>query len=140
MAYRPLLLHVEENSNDTHLFRQAVEKTDPRFEVVTVPNGLEAIRYLANPRSPITESEADFPTIIVIGNKMNATDGGWALLQWMRDHAPPIPIIILGDQTSITRIRAMGCGAHVYGRKSVKKEELLDLTRQIFSRWIRPAL
>jgi twitching motility two-component system response regulator PilG len=112
--------------DDSPTIRKIVEVVLRRqgYEVVAVPDGVEALRYVIAPA-------ARLPDLILLDIQMPRLDG-YELAQRIRrrerPHLAHIPIVMLSRRTGIIdRIFARLCGVRAYLPKPFTEQQLLAL-------------
>jgi twitching motility two-component system response regulator PilG len=110
--------------DDSPTVRKIIEVTLRRegYEVVAVPDGVEALRYL------LTEG-ARLPDLILLDLVMPRMDGfAFALKIKERPQFKAIPLVVLSRRAGIVdRLKARLCGMCGYLPKPFKQQQILSL-------------
>ena len=94
----PVLL-AEDNADDVLLIRRAFEETCALNPVQTVPNGDEAIQYLAGQGKFADRAAHPFPVLFLLDLKMPVKDG-LEVLRWLHEHPDiprKLPVVVLSS-------------------------------------------
>jgi CheY-like chemotaxis protein len=86
--FSPVLL-AEDNPNDAFLVCRAFKENQTPNPVQSVPNGDEAIQYLAGEGKYADRAAYPFPALFLLDLKMPVKDG-LEVLRWLHEH-PEIP-------------------------------------------------
>src|SRR5579884_3359272 len=108
-------------ADDSPTIRKIVEVVLSRegYEVVTVPDGVEALRYLLTP-------QARLPDLILLDIEMPRLNGYQVALSLRK--RPPlahIPLVMLSRRSGVVdRLKGRLAGAHVYLTKPFTQQQL----------------
>ncbi len=136
----PVLL-AEDDEHDVFFMRHAFEKAGIQNQLIVVPNGQEAIRYLEG--SGIYRDRVQFPEpgLLLLDLKMPVING-FEVLDWIRqqDHwRDHLGVIVLSSSAQDSdKRKAFELGAHEYLVKP-SLNELVDLMRDVQRRWLQVA-
>jgi twitching motility two-component system response regulator PilG len=123
LTYRSRLVMI---ADDSQTIRKIVEVVLTRegYDVIAVPDGVEALRYLIAPA-------ARLPDLIVLDIQMPRLDGYELAQRIRRRERPPlahIPIVMLSRRNGIVdRLKARLCGVHAYLSKPFTEQQLVAL-------------
>jgi chemosensory pili system protein ChpA (sensor histidine kinase/response regulator) len=110
--------------DDSPVVRKIIEVVLTRagYEVVAVPDGVEALRALLAPG-------ARLPDLSLLDLVMPRMDGfGLALQIKERPHLKAIPLVVLSRRVSVLdRLLARLCGVRAYLPKPLKEQQILAL-------------
>jgi CheY-like chemotaxis protein len=132
------ILLVEDREEDVFFFRRALQKAGLPHAVTHVSDGDEAIKYLSSQPPYDDRAHYPLPDVVVLDLKMPGRDG-FEVLQWLRDQKilKPAPVVVLtSSQRDADRQRTQELGADDYFIKPVSFPELVEVARDINSRWI----
>ena len=121
MKIKTRVLHIDDNTHDRELVRDALLKEPDEFEILEAGNRADFERHLA---------EADFDIIVSDYNILGFE--GLKVLQIVKDKYPEMPVIIVtGTGSEEIAINAMKMGATDYIIKSVNNLRGLGSTIKI---------
>ena len=129
----PLVLIAEDDPNDVFLLRRAFQQAEVSSRIIDVPNGLEAIRYLS-----ADNCECSIPDLLLLDLKMPLLNG-FDVLLWLQNkpQLSEMPAVVLSSSFfDLDMKRARELGARDYQVKPHSSSELLNLVREISSRWL----
>ena len=132
------VLHIDDDRNDTELFRAAARKADVQFAIHNVTDGEQAMAYL-NGRGIYADRHLyPFPVLILLDLKMPRATG-FEVLQWIRNHpeAGNLPVVIFsGSELQDDIQHAYADGADSYLVKPMGFNQLVNLVKNINADWI----
>lgn len=130
---RPVILLLENDSNDVFFFRRALGRLGYSGSVRTVTGVSDAREYLEQ-RGAYTDREYNpRPDLIVCDMKLIASTGN-EFLEWVRtqDKFRSIPVVMLsGSSLPGERIRAMDLGAREFYLKTLDVNEMETLVTDL---------
>jgi len=134
---KPVLLYVDDDSNDLLLFEDASREADASFQLHTANDGEHAMQYLQ--AAAQGGGEAECPTLVVIDIKMPRLSG-LEILQWIRMQPGirNIPVVVFTSSKHEVDIkRAYELGANSYLVKTVEFPHLVEIIKLMDHYWIR---
>ena len=133
-AQKPVtVLHVDDDPNDTTLFRVACAKADVDFELQNLEDAHEVIEYLSGTGKYADRSRYQMPGLVLLDLKMPKSTG-LDILKWIRSHSSlkTLPVIVLsGSELQDDMHRAYAGGANSYLVKPPNFESLVSLVKNI---------
>jgi CheY-like chemotaxis protein len=129
-----MVLHIDDDPNDTELFRAAARKANVDFVLHSVPDGEQALAYL-NCQHGCAKGALK---LILLDLKMPRLTG-FDLLRWIRSHAhlKHTPVVVLSGSASAADVEdAYAAGANSYLEKPLGFDALVDLIRKINQMWL----
>ena len=122
------ILLVEDESFYVGIFTSAIFLADAPFLLVTVPDGDEAIRYIACCGQYGDRLVYPEPSLILLDLSLLRMDG-FAVLVWMKEQVgltvPPV-IVFTGSRSEANIRRAAELGAREYVLKPANPDVLVD--------------
>jgi CheY-like chemotaxis protein len=135
---RPLVLHLDDDENDTVLLQLAFSHVGLKNPLRAVKDGVEAIDYLAG-RGPYADrARHPLPTLVLLDLKTPRRTG-IEVLQWIRsqDEVARIVVIMLTASANQGDVdQAYRAGANAYLVKPSGFDELLTIVRLIADFWL----
>jgi CheY-like chemotaxis protein len=134
---RVVVLHVDDDPNDTALLQAATQKAQVDFELHNVEDGEEAIAYLSGKEKYADRTRYRLPALVLLDLKMPRTTG-FEILKWIRSHSAlkRLPVIILsGSELQDDITHAYAEGADSYLVKPLGFEALVRLVKGINASW-----
>ena len=132
------VLHIDDDRNDTELFRAAARKANAQFSLHNVSDGDQAMAYL-NGRGIYADRQAyPLPVLILLDLKMPRATG-FEVLQWIRKHPEvgSLPVVVFsGSELQDDIQQAYAVGADSYLVKPLGFNELVNLVKDISADWI----
>lgn len=137
---RPLVtvLHIDDDANDTELFRAAVRKANVEFSVQHVNDGEQAMAYLSARGIYANRAAYPLPSLVLLDLKMPRATG-FDVLRWIRNHPEVgnLPIVIFsGSELQDDIQQAYAGGADSYLVKPIGFNSLIDLVKRINASWV----
>lgn len=124
-----VVLHIDDDPNDTELLRAAVRKASVPFLLQNVEDGEQAIAYL-NGAGPYADRQRyPAPALILLDLKMPRATG-FEVLVWIRNHSQfrQVPVVVLsGSELKDDIQRAYAAGANSYLIKPLGFDTLVRL-------------
>jgi CheY-like chemotaxis protein len=138
VEHAPLILIVEDNSDDVILLKRAFAKAGVSNPLHTVSSGRQAIQYLSG-EGPFADRERfPIPSVILLDLQMPDGDG-FDVLQWIRNKFPQggLLVVVLTRVEEIKKInRAYALGANSFLTKPSNPEELQELINIFGGYWL----
>jgi len=137
-ADRSVVLHIDDDANDTTLLQAAARSANLKFQLYNVEDADQAIAYLSGAGCYADRSMYPLPSLILLDLKMPRATG-FEMLKWIRTHAElgELPVVVLsGSELQEDVRRAYGVGADSYLVKPIGFEALVNLVRNITSAWL----
>lgn len=132
------ILHIDDDPNDTELFRAAARKANAQFALHNLSDGEQAMAYL-NGRGIYANRELyPLPALVLLDLKMPRATG-FEVLQWIRNHPDVgnLPVVIFsGSELQDDIQHAYAVGADSYLIKPLGFKALVELVRNINESWI----
>ncbi|MBV8881802.1 MAG: response regulator [Planctomycetaceae bacterium] len=127
------VLHVEDEPSDRLIISAAFAKTAPGVKLCAVPDGAEAIAYLAGQGTYQDRELYPLPQLVLLDLKL-PKKSGFEVLEWVKaqPNLKQIPVIILTSSPESKDVeRALGLGASSYLVKRVDLKEMREIVRGI---------
>ncbi|HLH53494.1 MAG TPA: response regulator [Verrucomicrobiae bacterium] len=137
MKGSPTILVAEDDPNDVFFLRRAFQRAHVQCQIVDVPNGEEAVKYLQGAAPYNNRSAYPLPNLLLLDLKMPVMSG-IEVLEWLkaRPAFSEIPALVLSSsdhEDDITRSRILGAkGYHV---KPSELNQLTQLARELADHW-----
>jgi CheY-like chemotaxis protein len=128
-----IVLHVEDDPNDTLLFQHACRKAGVTFNLQAVNDGDQAMAYLLGTSVFSDRSKYPLPHLILLDLKMPRVSG-FDVLAWLRKEEAfkGVPVVVLTSSNHDADIkRAYDLGAKSYLVKPVGFEALVELVKEL---------
>ena len=136
----PVLL-AEDEEDDVFLMKRAFSVVELSNPLVTVPDGQEAIWYLAGEGNYADRSRHPEPCLLLLDLKMPKVNG-FEVLEWLQGQPQlrdNLPVIVLSSSDQEVDVRrAFELGAHDYYVKAASFERLRELVEKIKRSWLEP--
>lgn len=135
----PVVLLVEDDSDDRLLAREAWEETGLEAELRFVENGAEMLDYLQHRGAYASAESAPRPSLVLLDLNLPRMDGREALREIRRDPAlKRMPVVVFTTSRADTDIVTMyELGANSYIAKPTAFEALVRTMRQIGEYWFQ---
>jgi two-component system, response regulator len=134
----PVLLLVEDKSDDAFLFHRALKRARPDCRLAQVTSAAEAEDYLLGRNAYSDRAAHPFPEFIILNNAIALKSQRF--LDWLRAHPAcgVIPTIILsGSDDPRDTLDGYQSGAHTCFRKTGDLQDWDSLIHTIFDYWGR---
>ncbi|MEL7498143.1 MAG: response regulator [Planctomycetota bacterium] len=135
-AGNPLILLVEDNSDEVELTRASFARTDRSVEVHRVANGKECMAFLQK-QGPY--SQAPTPDVVLLDLNMPVMDGRAVLKKVSQDpDLRSVPIVVLSTSKATTDIELsyqLGCRSYLV--KPIDFNEFQELVTTFCEYWFR---
>lgn len=135
----PALLLVEDDPNDVHFFRRALEKANLSHGLQVAEDGEEAIAYLEGRGRYKNRADHPLPALVVLDLKL-PKKGGLEVLRWLREESShkAVPVMILTSSNESRDVaRARELGVTTYHVKRVDFHEMSELVKSIGLFWAK---
>jgi len=137
-----VVLYAEDSDDDAFLMKRTFKKVQFPGSLVVVPDGDEAVNYLAGQGQYADRSPNPQPSLILLDVKMPNRDG-LAVLTWIRNSviSSNIPVIMLTSSSQqIDVSTAYETGADCYLVKPANLDRFRDLVEDLMKVcWPEPA-
>jgi CheY-like chemotaxis protein len=134
-----LILLVEDDPADVRLIQRAFEKVDLGARIVRLPNGDDAVAYLAGHTPFDNRSNYPLPALILLDIKLPRRSG-FEVLSWLRsrrDGLQRIPVVMLtSSRHNVDVNRAYDLGANSYLTKPDTNEQLTKMLSSFDQYWM----
>src|SRR5882724_2265946 len=132
------VLHIDDDPNDTELFRAAVRKANAQFAVHNVCDGEEAMAYFNGRGRYADRLLYPLPKLVLLDLKMPRATG-FEVLRWIRNHPEvgEVPVVVFsGSELQDDIQQAYAGGADSYLVKPLGFSALVSLVKNINTAWI----
>ena len=129
-----VVLHVDDDPNDTALLQAASRKAKVDFKLVNAEDGEQAITFLTE----ADRSRGPLPALVLLDMKMPRATG-LEILRWIRQHPNlnKLPVVVLsGSELQEDIEKAQAEGANSYLVKPLGFEALVDMIRNLSTLWL----
>lgn len=136
------VLHIDDDRNDSELFRAAAVQARAGFALQNVKDGDQALAYLNGLGDYADRARYPLPTLILLDLKMPRRTG-MDVLNWIRSHPElkRVPVVVLsGSQLQDDIKHALKGGADSYLAKPLGFAELVTLVQELEATWLTPKL
>jgi CheY-like chemotaxis protein len=118
------VLVAEDSQNDLMLFRRSLRNHPQLVIVAEMPDGAEAIDYLAGRGEYADRERFPFPDLLVLDIRMPRVNG-FEVLTWLQTQDFPNlrKLMLSGSALAADRERALALGAHDYRTKGASSEQ-----------------
>ena len=138
MAPPCVILYAEDEQNDVFFFRYALQMAGSPHILNAVPDGEQAVEYLAGDGAFADRSRHPLPALVLLDINM-PKKSGLEVLQWIRQQPmfKSLPVVIF---TSSSRAEDMEqarlLGADDYLLKPCSPMKLVDFVKSLHDRWL----
>jgi two-component system response regulator len=139
MDAAPVILLVEDDSDDGELARLAFERSHVPHLLITVRDGAEALDCLFRRGRFAGSREQPAPRLVLLDLKLPGLSG-FQVLQRIREdpRTKLLPVVIFSSSSEARDIsESYRWGANAYLRKPVEFKQYKDLIAEVGSFWIR---
>ena len=132
------ILYAEDEENDIFFFRHALEQARSPHSLKALPNGQQAIEYIAGEGDFADRGLHPLPSLVLLDINM-PRKSGLEVLEWIRRQSQfkSLPVLML---TSSSRQEdmdtALQLGADDYLSKPAHPLELVELVKSLQDRWL----
>ena len=133
-----IILYAEDEENDVFFLRRAFKLAGSLHTLSDVPDGEQAIQYLAGEGPFADRTNYPLPALILLDIKM-PRKSGLEVLEWIRQqpHFKSLPVLMFTSssrQEDIDTARLLG--ADDYLIKPTDPLQLIDLVKSLDERWL----
>lgn len=135
---QPIILLVEDNSDDELLTVRAFKKSNIANEVVVVRDGVEALDWLFGTGHHADRDTSIVPQLILLDLKLPRLDG-LEVLRRIRGDARTalLPVVVMtSSQQEEDVIRSYELGCNSYLRKPVEFERFVEAAKSLGMYWL----
>jgi CheY-like chemotaxis protein len=135
---RQAILIVEDDPNDVILIQRAFGKARILNPLQTVPNGDDAVAYLAGDGPFADRQRYPIPVLVLLDLKLPRRSG-LEVLEWIREREglKRLPVVVLTSSKEVADVnRAYDLGANSYLVKPVSFNSLLELVKSLEVYWL----
>ncbi|HWH68998.1 MAG TPA: response regulator [Candidatus Sulfotelmatobacter sp.] len=133
-----VVLHVDDDPNDTELLRAATRKAEVPFLLHNVEDGDQAMAYLNSQGTYANRERYRVPSLVLLDLKMPRATG-FEILKWIRSHPQfgQIPVVVLsGSELQDDINHAYAVGANSYLIKPLGFDALVNLVKDLNAVWL----
>jgi CheY-like chemotaxis protein len=137
-AINVVVLHIDDDPNDTMLLQAATRKAAVEFILHNVEDGDAAIAYLSGDGIYSDRKRFQLPSLILLDLKMPRATG-FEVLKWIRSRPElgNLPVVVLSGSELQDDIRqAYSAGANSYLVKPLGFDALVDLVQSVNAVWV----
>jgi len=136
-AKSAIILLVDDDPDDLHMTRRALEKNGLAQEVYAVGDGEEMLDFLRHTGKFAPPAPSPTPALILLDLNMPKMDGREALAEIKADpELHRIPVVVMTTSTAEQDIlRAYDLGSNSFISKPLTLPELVDVTRVLGQYW-----
>jgi len=134
------ILLAEDDENDAFLFRMALEEAGIPNPLSHVPDGEDAINYLAGVGIYSDRVQYPLPSLVVTDLKMHRLTG-FDLLSWIQNQSPrncPPVVVLSGSNEDSDKERALALGAVAYFVKPTGLVHMTHFAHELKETWLAP--
>jgi CheY-like chemotaxis protein len=132
------LLHIDDDPNDTELFRAAARKAGVQFSIQNVADGEHAMAYLSGRGVYSNRRLYPLPSLVLLDLKMPRATG-FDVLKWIRSHPEvgDLPVVVFsGSELQDDIQQAFAGGADSYLVKPIGFNALIALVKDMYASWV----
>ena len=134
---RPIL-YAEDETDDIFFMRRAFQQTGIAHPLEAVPDGDEAIAYLAGTGKYADRIAYPLPALVLLDLNMPRTSG-FEVLKWIRNRPPVsgLPVLVISSSNHDADIqRASLLGANGYLVKPGNPDDLFEMVKAFKDYWL----
>jgi CheY-like chemotaxis protein len=131
------ILQVEDSDGDARLLELVFRKAGVTNQIITVPNGDEAICYFKGEGPYADRSKFPLPGVLLLDLKLPGT-GGFEVLEWMKAHPAfkEMLILVITGQQELGQVnRAYALGARSFLTKPFNEQDVANITKAFGGYW-----
>ena len=131
------LLHIDDDPNDTELFKAAARKAGVQFSIQNVADGEQAMAYLSGRGVYSNRGIYPLPSLVLLDLKMPRATG-FDVLKWIRGHPEvgDVPVVVFsGSELQDDIEQALAGGADSYLVKPIGFNALIALVKDMYTSW-----
>ncbi|MGQ9520980.1 MAG: response regulator [Candidatus Fervidibacter sp.] len=136
MPVSPVILLVEDNEDDALLVQRQLQKVGVDFELKTVYDGNEAIRYLAGEGKYSDRENFPMPSLVLLDLNLPIVSG-FEVLAWIKEQPAlqslPVIVLIATEDEAVIQ-KALALGTNYYIPKPPSAETLKAIIDELF--WV----
>jgi len=132
------ILHIDDDPNDSELFKAAARRANVEFVVEHVTDGEQAMAYLTGRDIYANRRRYPLPGLVLLDLKMPRATG-FDVLRWIRQHPEvgSVPVVVFSGSELQDDIRqAYAGGADSYLVKPIGFGALVELVKNINKSWL----
>lgn len=134
-----IILLIEDDPADARLIQRALEKALVGVHITRLPNGDDAVAYLAGEAPFDNRNSYPLPAVILLDIKLPRRSG-FEVLSWLRSHKDGlhrIPVVMLtSSRHSVDINRAYDLGANSYLTKPDSNDQLTRMLATFDRYWM----
>lgn len=129
LAHPRTVLCVDDDADDQQLVLDTIREIDPSVQVLTAPNGVEALNFLRTARE-----RQELPCLVLMDINMPLMDGKQALARIKKDKTLDSVNIVMFT-TSSSKVDQAFCELHhtPFITKPIHQRELQDTVRRLLA-------
>jgi len=142
MSNKPCLLVADDDPGDIFLLRRAFRRAALNCEIIEVHDGEQAIEYLSGAPPYDDRLRHPVPSLVLLDVKMPKMNG-FDVLAWLggRPYLDHLPAVMLsGSCLESDAAAARQLGARDYLVKPADMNQMAELARELYQRWLAPAM
>ncbi len=134
----PVILLIEDNSDDQMLTLKAFQKVDGPYQIHTVKDGVEALDYLLRQGKYNDELAYPKPDLVLLDLKLPKLNGTEVLKKLRQDENTwSIPVVVLTSSVEYNDLEVCyRLNGNSYIRKPIDFNKFKDVIKQIYTYWI----
>ncbi|MEO7036842.1 MAG: response regulator [Polyangiaceae bacterium] len=138
-AKNGVILLADDDPDDVHMTRRALQRNNLDGEVYTVGDGEELLDFLHHRGKFAPPALSPTPALVLLDLNMPKMDGREALAQIKSDRTlARIPVVVMTTSTAEQDIlRAYELGSNSFISKPITLAELVDVTRVLGEYWFQ---
>ena len=136
-AKSEVILLVDDDPDDLHMTRRALERNGFSRDVYSVGDGEELLEFLRHTGKYAAPASSPTPALILLDLNMPKMDGREALAEIKADkQLHRIPVVVMTTSTAEQDVlRAYDLGSNSFISKPITLTELVEVTRVIGQYW-----
>jgi CheY-like chemotaxis protein len=136
------ILLAEDDENDALLLELALHHAEVFNPLKVVSNGREAVEYLKGSGAYADRTRHPFPSLLLLDLNLPVLSG-FDVLAWRAKQSslPRFPIVVMSSSNLKADVhKAISLGADGYCIKPAGLQYLVDAVRELYDRWLKPAV